>query len=369
MRSKFILFMTFLNIFLGCSSQPVRLVTPKQEAATQPIAVQEERFLVRVGCAIFDISGQPVRSLPGGRCIFNRDGSFISGDSTTLSFYSKEMKLVWQLPMHTHHIITKTADGNLLVGSSEIKKFSGKNTRIDLLLVVSPDGKILQRLSVLEMFRQRTKWNARFMSPHIWPFKWDPAANLGVDFEYTHLNSFYEIPENLLSINDPAFRKGNIIANFFGPEKTLILTPDLKKVLKRVQVSKREPWADLHDVQILANGNLLAFRNSAFSGGAIHSELLEIEPRNSKIVWRFIDTPPGGFHTPLCGSVQLLADNKILFSDFTGEKNRFRIIDRNGRAIVTTELPTYRDENGKASPYQEVKHEDLAEFLKNNQQP
>jgi hypothetical protein len=116
-----------------------------------------------------------------------------------------------------------------------------------------------------------------------------------------------------------------------------------------------------HDVQVLPNGHLLYFRNSAPKELGIESwsSLVEYDAASDQIVWSWEGSPPESFFSPVRGGVQALSNGNILFNNVTtGVSSE---ITRSGQ-IVWTWAPL--QEMGRAA--QQIKRNDLSSFLASN---
>ena len=68
-----------------------------------------------------------------------------------------------------------------------------------------------------------------------------------------------------------------------------------------------------HDAQVLENGNILIFANGAYSADLHHSQIWEIDPKTSEIVWRFaLRDNPQLFFSPHIGGCQRLTSGNTL---------------------------------------------------------
>ncbi len=327
---------------------------------TDVVVVPHDTRLIQVGCSLFDSKANLVRRVPGNRCVFLNDGTFLMGYTAGLIFYDRTSAGKWNLPMHTHHIITQTSAGDILVGSSELKKLKGHTVRFDVLHRVNTSGKILSSFKIYDHRKELEPVSLKTLGK----FNWDPDSGFSADFEFTHMNSYYEIQENASAAVIPAFKTGNVIVNCIGPGRIMILSPDLQKILWQLDQRTISGSPNYHDVQVLPNGNLLMYEN--VESGQQNSSLLEYNPVAKKIEWRYRTDPPSAFFAPATGGVQLLPDGTLLYS-LPKEANFAIRIDRNGKTLETFRFPPVTDSTGKNIGIQDAKFVDLSGFLKNNQ--
>ncbi len=317
----------------------------------------DQSRLVQVACTVYDMDGNLVLKTPGGRCLYLEDGRFVAGDSKSLVFYDRLSVPVWRLPMHTHHILTRTESGDFLVGTSEVRIVEGTPVRFDVLLRIDPSGQIKNSFHFADYRQELEPTSLAEMGN----FDWDSESTVEAKREFTHMNSYYEIPRNSAESQFPAFEKGNIIVNSIGPGRVLVLSPDLKKILWRLDQRTIAGSDHFHDVQVLPNGRILMYEN--IQNGSPSSRLIEFDPLQNQIAWVYAANPPSEFYVEATGGVQLLEDGSLFFSDPTSA-DRARRIDRRGQILETVEFPSVKDVNGVRVRFQDAKLRDLRQFLK-----
>lgn len=292
-------------------------------------------------CNIFDLKGSLMRSFPGSFCQFLDDGSYISTDRN-MRYLNKNNELMWSLNIHFHHQVNLSPDKKriLALASNFIDKEQQK-IRSDRFLVIDFSGKILLDQSAEEILQQ-------IKSQHHYS-----------KLELTHFNSFYEIPDLQIK-NAPSYLKaGNYILNAYKLG-VFILSADLKKVLfhQKFAVSDNH---QIHDVQVLPNGNILYFNNLASGGSheAPFSAIQEMNLASGKIEFEFTATPKQTFMSRHCGGVQILDKEYLLFSHMlTGTY----IYSRKTKRIESNIFQTHFVDN-RFYPAQQVKAQDLTRFL------
>jgi hypothetical protein len=317
-----------------------------------------------VDCTIFDKSGVILRKLPGLRCIFLDDGSFISGTLKNISRYGPDFKKVWEKEIGTHHQLNLGINKNkILVQSSTFGKFKKTKVRFDKLLVLDLDGNIESEFSVEKHQKELLKI---FEKIHEEKFKIIIADSViklsrsGYKHEFSHLNSFYEIPENDFSQANPFLKKGNYIANFLVLQMIVILDSKLEKILWYYPIR-----SNIHDVQVQKSGWMLYFDNLTEHLGGGFSSLAEMNPISKEIKVLYQAKPKECFYSIHGGGVQKLSNGNFLFNDRTKE-GRSNEVDQNGVLIWT--LPHIEKDavTGLPKKFQQVKFEDLNQFLKKN---
>jgi hypothetical protein len=347
MRSPAII--ALAGLITGCAGGHVVPPTP---VARQPYSV--------FGCGIFGANGVAVREFPGNRCRYFPDGSVISGDNKTLTRYDANMRVLWRLETQNHHIINVTSDGNFLIGGSDVRIYRGKRTRFDVLEKRDMNGKVVGAFDFFEHLKEFAAADRSIQIKRLTKFDWDLESLPGVEMEFSHMNSYYEIPKNSNALKIPAFREGNIVVNANTLGRIFILDSELTKIL---WVSKYKNHV-LHDVQILQNGNLLIYDNERGLETQF-SALEEYDPIQRKRVWEYRADPQESFHAECCGGIQTLENGDILYSDTSGGGRAVQIT-RGGYEVWQMASPFHDDITGQALRFQDVKRYDISEFLKNN---
>lgn len=310
------------------------------------------------GCSIFNFAGEQVRVLPGGMCQFFPDGRFVATSQTEITMYDKNRKVLWTIKGHFHHLLSLSNDKNkILALSSDVISFEGSKIRVDKLMVINIDGKVLHSTTsdaLVKKIGLKGK-HQLFDQPVI--------DQLNVKDELTHFNSFYEIPK-LTNKNLPHYlEEGNYVVN--GRENGIfILSSNLKEILHYAFL-KESDGHRIHDVQVLPNGNFLLFNNviSGFSPEAPRSAVQEFDPNLKQVVNEFKATPGPVFYSLSAGSVQSLSDDIWLFTTVMAGTY---VYSKSKKEILYSSHHTHLINGPFPWPTLQVRAEDLTSFLKNN---
>lgn len=316
-----------------------------------------------IECSIISMEKKLIKKLPGGQCAFLPDGRVISGQTTQLSMYSPEGKLLWQKDIGTHHQVNlNLAKSKILTLSSEVNPENKKLVRYDVAMVLDFNGNVTARFRVFEHKQELEKWlpasrrGKTYESPQIVP---------GVSLEYSHANSIYEIPDNPLAKLNPAFAQGNYVLNVSSLRLFLILDKEMKKIIWHAPAAKFH--SDLvHDLQVLTNGDLLFFSNNGPRKNDKLSTVYECQPLTGKVVWRWPLKPRPDIASLHSGGAQLLENGNILLSDNTREGVGIEV-DRKAKMLWM--MPNRLEKDEVPFHFQQIKRYDLTEFLKNNHSP
>jgi hypothetical protein len=359
-------------ILLSACAHSEKKVTPPLPA---PLALPALPH-VKSGCRVYDLAGHPIRSFAGSQCLFFKDGSYLVGSERDLALIDANQETKWKHSLFTNHILTETSHGDFLVNASEIHKLGRKRVRYGVLHKFSHDGRELGRFSMYDHRKEFLDFLHEAEAKALKSFGWEIDVFPDVKFEFSHINSYYEIP-NYGPQQIEGLRPGSIIVNTIFPKNVIfVISPDLSRIesLHLFEI----PQVDItmtHDVQVLPNGHVLLYNNlnsvrPTVFGKATFSSLDEFDPsRDWKLVWRYTEHPTRKFASPFCGGVQLLDNGHIFFSDISGQKHRVREIERSGKDVLDVELPIPPGEVGGFIGMQDAKRVDLTEFLKNNMAP
>lgn len=295
------------------------------------------------GCHVFDHQGEQKKSFPGNFCQFFDDGSFISASPHGIRLIRPGSQIKWEIKESIHHQVNLSPDQKrVLALSSNFVQQGEKWLREDKFLVLSLEGKILQQQvasAFIGVLKKKLPYNER---------------------ELTHFNSFYEIPPLSTARPLPEYLKaGNYIANSYKLG-TFILSPDLKKVLHHFSLPQSENH-QVHDVQVMENGNILLFNNVVAGSREDNafSAVQEYDPVTKKLVLDITATPKQMFFSRHCGGVQRLDKDLILFSHMVNGTYLYSIKRKN---IIANIFKTHVLHT-RFYPAQQVKAMDLKRFL------
>ena len=80
----------------------------------------------------------------------------------------------------------------------------------------------------------------------------------------------------------------------------------------------RGPWLRQHDPDLLANGNILLFDNQGHVGPGGITRVIEVDPRNQRIVWTYAGTPEEPFESEVRSSQARLPNGNTLITESDG---------------------------------------------------
>jgi hypothetical protein len=221
-------------------------------------------------------------------------------------------KVVWKLPFKTHHSIYEDAEKNLWVPGKKIlnqadKRFPMLQPPIseEFILKVSPDGKVLEQTSILDILYRSGQESLLFAN-----------GNYGtgvIAYDLTHLNSI-EVLEESIARAFPLFRAGDIMVSLRHLNLLAVIDPSTKKI----KWSMTGPYIRQHDPHFLANGRISVFDNrtddsngKTFGG----SRILSIDPMTRTVETIYKGTDRNTFYSSIAGKHQYLPNGNILIDE------------------------------------------------------
>ena len=245
----------------------------------------------------------------------------------------KDSKLLWRKSGSFHHDIEADEEGRVYLfeqsqqakRSPELDPLLG-NSRDEEMVVLSADGQVEQRFSLLEAF-VGTPYLATLLSgnavgidaasmPMPMPMPMPPgppgpAGHLpGGQFppvppsagvapgDVLHANSLRVLRKSMAG-RFPLFKAGQVLVSLRTPSLLAVL--DIPK--KTVVWAAKGPWHFQHDAQFLDNGRILLFDNL---GSAVGTRVLEYDPATQAIPWSYGGTSQTAFKAEFRGRCQRL---------------------------------------------------------------
>jgi len=120
--------------------------------------------------------------------------------------------------------------------------------------------------------------------------------------EWTHANGFFEMAD------------GNILLSFRNVSTVIMINRSTGEVYWRLGAP---PLSGQHAPYILANGHILLFDNGPHRLDETFpfSRVLEIDPANQSIVWKFQEPIPSNFFSPRISNAQRLPNGNTLINE------------------------------------------------------
>lgn len=235
--------------------------------------------------------------------------------------FNKNSRIIWEYEAPVHHAVNIGEDDKIytLIRIIKEKKPEGAeffNTPFldDYIVTLSPDGKELDRISIINAFLN-SKY-AHFLK-HI------NVNNKKGD--YTHTNTVLPLPSQLANAF-PQFKPGFLLVSLRNMSVIAVIDPEKKEVVWAISGK----WRRQHDAEFLPNGNILLYDNK---GAKNTSRILEIS-LEGKIVHAYGSKQGLKFFSPHHGRQQVLDNGNLLVASAT----EGRLIEWNRKQGVVWEL-------------------------------
>lgn len=304
---------------------------------------KQEKLYLQVDCAIYTLEGTLEKKFSDYLCLFMDDGSRYSLKASTvdktgyvqgkITRYSKTNQIVWQKNLDVHHELSLTPDKqHLTFISSESGEADGRKIRFDVMNVSDLNGNIIKRWSTKDHFSEIKKEMAHWKRELLY-LDIKTSIPFPDHYEFTHINSFKEIPPNESYGQLPWFQPGNYIIGVNCLNLFFILDQDLNKIIKTISYGNYDQACGTHDAQVLSNGNILHYVNVKHLNEK-KSYLQEYDPRSREVVWSWPDDKNLNFFNPMLGSVQRLKNGHTVFTDKVSLESSSRWIRGKNPSII-----------------------------------
>ena len=209
----------------------------------------------------------------------------------------RDSNLLWRSDLPYFNHLSVAPDGSIYsitkqaTTRPEIRQ--GETILEDAIVVLSPDGELLQRISLLDCFET---------SP--------AAANLQ-PFP-SHADILHTNTVELIRSNPPEpfypYRQGDLLVSLREVDIVAFVDP----LQCTVRHAWRGPWRAQHQPVLLPSSRILLFDNK---GAGDHSRVLEFDVTTDEIVWEYYGDDADPLASPEAGSCQRLANGNTLITD------------------------------------------------------
>jgi hypothetical protein len=230
---------------------------------------------------------------------------------------------LWAYADHVHHDIDVAEDGTIYTLSQKIiheppagLEFLPMPCLTDFLVVLSPEGRELETIPLLEAFAQSpyalilssaTKHSdlpkARSDRPR---GRWQPQRPLKGDV--FHTNSV-KVLSQALAAKFPLFQPGQVLLSLRNLDTVAVLDRSTRRVVWTAQGI----WGSQHDAEFLNNGHLLLYDNLGSLRG---TRIVEYDPRTQATPWVYKESEIARyFKARVCGVKQRLPNGNTFIVD------------------------------------------------------
>ncbi len=246
----------------------------------------------------------------------------------------RDSNVIWSYLAHTHHDFDIAPDGRILAltnaFSSDIPEGMGKVDQPyleDFLVVLSPDGKELKKVSVTRALMQS---RYKLLSLAI------PSYASG---DPLHTNSVQYITADQAK-NFPFAKEGDVLLSFRDMSAVAVLSIERAEIVWAM----RGPWLWQHDASLLPNGHITLFDNLGGFRDDNSARVLEVDPKSGAVVWLYQGDESHPSHSPLRSSVETLPNGNALITESDG--GRIFEVTREGEIVWNFVNPTRGGANG-----------------------
>jgi hypothetical protein len=215
----------------------------------------------------------------------------------------------WTLARMTHHSLAVSHDGGYWVPSlrtidraSPIPALTPPYKE-DTILKVSPDGKVLQEISVLEVLFENNLEAYLFAN--------GPEGSGLSNWDPTHVNDVEELSREMAT-HFAQFAAGDLLVSLRNLNMVLVVDP----ATRRVKWHRTGLWMDQHDPDFQADGKITVFSNNndrtelgSILGG---STIVEVDPAGGATRIRFGGNAKERWFTPYRGKHQIMENGNTL---------------------------------------------------------
>jgi hypothetical protein len=225
--------------------------------------------------------------------------------------------VVWRVPYRTHHSINIDEAGNIwasgLITRNEprtalpnyVPPFSDYT-----VLEVSPEGKILQELSVADLLIENGLKGLLYLST-------SSNRSTEVTGDTLHLNDVETFPA---SMAPGAFGPGDVMISLRNISAIVVFDAKTRRVkfltVGRVLRQHDPDFVDGNTISVFDNNNLALWGDATTPQPAgHHSRVVDIAAPSQSVTVRFSGTGEQPFFTDIMGSHQLLANGNMLLTE------------------------------------------------------
>ena len=236
--------------------------------------------------------------------------------------------IVWRLPYRTHHSLHLDESGHLYAGGQKTHhefsdKFPNHKPPFEefTVLEISPEGKILEEISVFELLQQNGLEGLMYQSTL------KTVANM-VSGDTLHLNDVETFPSNL---KDGLFTRGDVMISLRNIKAIAVFNQATKKI-KFLSVGK---FLRQHDPDFVGDSNMTIFDNNSLKprGRDRFSRIVHLDAKKNRVEVLFSGSNERPFYSDIMGKHQNLPNGNILVT----ESMNGRVFEINKKSVLLWE--------------------------------
>ena len=220
----------------------------------------------------------------------------------------KASRVLWKYMQRVHHDLDVGPDGKIYVLTHEVRtniykfyKHLAPPRIDDFVVVLSPEGEELQKVSVVDAFMESPY--ARMTNQIAWYARGD----------YFHTNNIDLLDPATASELAPDARQPVLLSM---REIGAIGILDLAD--QRFRWAMRGSWVGQHDPDLLPNGDILLFDNSGNYASGGFSRVIEFDPKTEGITWSYAGDSERPLYSIVRSSQERLVNGNTLITESEG---------------------------------------------------
>jgi outer membrane protein assembly factor BamB len=257
-----------------------------------------------------------------------------------LARFDKAGKLIWKYDAHFHHDFHVAEDGTIYALTQEVRRQPPdalpelrNDVLDDFIVTLTPDGKLKQRVSVLDAMLNSEYSDALTRRLTHDKDRWD----------LLHTNSVHRIGPDFAAAHE-GVEAGQVLVMI----RNLNLLAAIDLEAGAVTWGMAGPWHRPHDPQPLANGHITIFDNQVLHNHMRGSRVIELDPGDSQIVWSYRGGADEPFYSPAHSRQQVLPNGNVLIVEAHG--GRIFEVTRGGEIVWSFVTPTRGGEKDRLVP-------------------
>jgi len=235
-------------------------------------------------------------------------------------------KVVWRLPYQTHHAVNRDDQGNLWVCGQ--KDCAAPSERMpnwqppfteDMILNITPEGKILREWSVADLLRKNGYAGLLYIDST------DPMVPV-LSGDVLHLNDVEPFSARL---KEGFFKKGDVLISLRNISTVFVFNQETEQI-KFICTGR---FSRQHDPDFVDGNTFSVLDNQHFTPemNCLQSRILLVSAPSKTVATYYAGTPEHPFYTSIMGKHQWLTNGNLLITEAC--RGRAFEIDRQKRII------------------------------------
>jgi hypothetical protein len=238
----------------------------------------------------------------------------------------------WRLPLRVHHDVDWTPQGHIVAMTHAFRKLprihASVPVRDHLLTRLTADARAIDEISLWDAFEAAEV--PASLEP-VRPRRFEGSRE--VDLFHSNAVEWMRQPD--LIGTHPLFRTDSVLVCIRNQDLLALLDWSERRVIWSWGAGE---LSGPHDATLLPSGNILAFDNGL---GRDWSRVVEVDPRQDRIVWEYRAPEPASFYSRTRGAAQRLANGNTLVTE--SEKGRIFELSAEGDIVWDYVNPSLSD--------------------------